>query len=111
MAESITPSPSKSGAIRTRYPAMERMAISSISQLKTCLEAANHFLLSEDDACAIFGHLEETIEQYWDAICKKAELSNIDKKLLWGKQFLNPYSLVTKKPTSAKWLAFLFFDW
>ena len=64
-----------------------------MSQLKSCLEAANHFLLSEDDAQAIFGHLTESIEKHWDSVCEEAELSKVDSKLLWGRQFLNPYSI------------------
>ena len=65
------------------------------SQLKSCVEAANHFLLSEDDARAIFAHLIDTIENNWSAVCEEAELSKVDKKLFWGRQFLNPYSTKT----------------
>jgi serine/threonine-protein kinase HipA len=65
----------------------------NLSQLNTCLDAANHFLLSEDDARAIFDHLTKTIEQHWDAVCEEAELNEVDKKLFWGRQFLNPYSI------------------
>jgi serine/threonine-protein kinase HipA len=67
----------------------------NLSQLKTCLKAANHFLLSENDAHTIFAHLIDTIEQHWDTVCEQAELSEVDKKLLWRRQFLNPYSLIT----------------
>jgi serine/threonine-protein kinase HipA len=83
---------------RTGNEASQAMLISgnnNLSQLKTCLKAANHFLLSEDDACTIFVHLIDTIEQHWDTVCKQAELSEVDKKLLWKRQFLNPYSLIT----------------
>jgi len=45
-----------------------------------------------DDARTIFRHLTETIEQHWDAVCEEAELSEVDKKLFWRRQFLNPYS-------------------
>ncbi|MCG8434679.1 MAG: type II toxin-antitoxin system HipA family toxin, partial [Gammaproteobacteria bacterium] len=64
----------------------------NLSQLKTCLAAANNFLLAEEDARAIFRYLTETIEQHWDAVCEEAELSEVDKKLFWRRQFLNPYS-------------------
>ncbi len=80
---------------RTGNEASQAMLISgnnNLSQLKTCLEAANHFLLSPDDAHSIFGHLTETIEKQWYAVCEEAELSEVDKKLFWGRQFLNPYS-------------------
>ncbi len=80
---------------RTGNEASQAMLISgnnNMSQLRSCLEAANHFLLSEDDARAIFGHLIESIEKQWDSVCGEAELSEVDRKLFWGRQFLNPYS-------------------
>jgi len=80
---------------RTGNEASQAMLISgnnNLSQLKTCLEAANHFLLSQNDARTIFGHLTETIEKHWDEACEEAELNEVDKKLFWGRQFLNPYS-------------------
>lgn len=82
---------------RTGNEASQAMLISgsnNLSQLKTCLEAANNFLLSGDDARAIFRQLTETIEQHWDEVCEEAKVSEVDKKLFWGRQFLNPYSTV-----------------
>jgi len=67
----------------------------NMSQLKSCLEAANHFLLSQRDASAIFAHLINTIESHWNAVCEEAQLTEVDKKLFWRRQFLNPYSLTT----------------
>ena len=80
---------------RTGNKASQAMLISgnnNLSQLGTCLDAANNFLLSDDDARAIFWHLTGIIEQHWDAVCQEAELSEVDKKLFWRRQFLNPYS-------------------
>ncbi len=80
---------------RTGNEASQAMLISgsnNMSQLKSCLEAANHFLLSADDARAIFGHLTESIETHWNSVCEEAELSEVDRRLFWGRQFLNPYS-------------------
>lgn len=84
---------------RTGNEASQAMLISgnnNMSQLKSCVEAANHFLLSDEDARAIFAHLIETIENNWSAVCEEASLSEVDKKLFWGRQFLNPYSTVAK---------------
>ena len=81
---------------RTGNEASQAMLISgnnNLSQFRTCLEVANHFLLSEDDARAVFARLKETIEQHWNVVCGEAELSEVDKKLFWGRQFLNPYSI------------------
>jgi serine/threonine-protein kinase HipA len=83
---------------RTGNEASQAMRISgtnNLSQLKLCLEAANNFHLSDEDARAIIGHLMETIEQNWKTVCDEAELSEVDRSLLWGRQFLNPYSTVT----------------
>jgi serine/threonine-protein kinase HipA len=81
---------------RTGNEASQAMLISgdnNLSQLKTCLETAHNFLLSEEEARDIFGNLIATIEQHWETVCEEAELSEVDKKLLWRRQFLNPYSL------------------
>jgi len=80
---------------RTGNEASQAMLISgnnNMSQLKSCVEAANLFLLSDEDAYAIFAHLIETIENNWNVICEEAKLSEVDKKFFWGRQFLNPYS-------------------
>lgn len=82
---------------RAGNEASQAMLISgtnNLSQLKSCLKAAKHFLLSEDDAHAIFAHLTETIEQNWETVCEDAELSEVDKTLFWRRQFLNPFSLL-----------------
>ncbi|KAA9129587.1 type II toxin-antitoxin system HipA family toxin [Marinihelvus fidelis] len=80
---------------RTGNEASQAMLISghnNLSQLKSCLEAAHHFLLSEHEARAIFTHLSDTIESHWHAVCAEAQLSEVDKKLFWKRQFLNPFS-------------------
>jgi len=65
----------------------------NLSWLKSCLETAHNFLLSEEEARNIFEMLTATIEQHWDTVCEEAELSDADKKLLWGRQFLNTFSI------------------
>lgn len=83
---------------RTGNEASQAMLISgnnNLSQLKSCLEAASNFLLSEEDARAIFAQLTEVIEDNWTAVCEEAELSDVDRSLLWRRQFLNNYSTVS----------------
>jgi serine/threonine-protein kinase HipA len=72
--------------------AMKISGDKNLSQLRLCLEVAHHFLLSEKNAKAIFEQFETTIRQYWNEVCEEAQLSEVDKKLLWGRQFLNPFS-------------------
>lgn len=84
---------------RTGNEASQAMLISgnnNLSQLKSCLETAHNFLLSKDEAMAIFRHQQETIENNWDDVCDQAQLSEVDKKLMWRRQFLNPFSTTTK---------------
>lgn len=72
--------------------AMKISGNNNLSQLNICLEAAHHFLLSPKNATGIFKHIEAMIRKYWDDVCEDAQLSEVDKKLLWGRQFLNPFS-------------------
>jgi len=66
----------------------------NLSQLKSCLEAAHHFLLSQEEAHSIFEIQETVIQENWDMVCNEAQLSEVDKRLLWRRQFLNPFSIV-----------------
>jgi serine/threonine-protein kinase HipA len=80
---------------RSGYEASQAMLISDdnrSSKLATCLLAAKNFLLSEDNAKAIFEEQKEIINAKWDDVCEEAELNEIDKALLWGRQFLNPFA-------------------
>ena len=65
----------------------------NLSRLGTCLETAHNFLLSGEEAREIFGALTATIERHWNPVCEEAGLTEVDKNLLWRRQFLNPYSL------------------
>lgn len=64
----------------------------NFSQLKLCLEAAQHFLLSQKEALDICEHIKAVICKHWNDVCEKARLSEVDKKHLWERQFLNPFS-------------------
>ncbi|MEW5056915.1 MAG: HipA domain-containing protein [Cycloclasticus sp.] len=73
--------------------AMRIIGENNLSQFKTCLAAAQNFLLSKDEAYTIFEHQKSIIEQHWKSICDEAELNEVDRKLLWERQFLNPFSV------------------
>ena len=74
--------------------AMLMVGENRFSQLKTCLDAAHHFLLSDEKAKSLFDKIETAIRENWDEACQEAELSEVDKNLLWLRQFLNPFSVV-----------------
>ena len=62
------------------------------SKLTTCLAAASNFLLSEDGAKNIFESQQDIINNKWDTICEEAKLTEVDKNLLWRRQFLNSFA-------------------
>ena len=80
---------------RAGHEASQAIKISgnkNLSQLKICLAAAHRFLLSKDDARSIFEQIESVIRKYWNMVCEEAQISEVDKKHLWKRQFLNPFS-------------------
>ncbi len=72
--------------------AMRILGENKFSQLKVCRDAAHNFLLSENEATAIFDHQTETIERHWLEVCDDAELNEVDRKLFWKRMFLNPFA-------------------
>lgn len=65
---------------------------SRMSKLAVCLDAAPHFLLSEQEALVIIESQLKTIANHWESVCEEAQLNDIDKKLMLGRQFLNPFT-------------------
>ncbi len=74
--------------------AMKIIANNGLSQLKTCLEVAHCFLLSEKDAIEIFDKTESIIIDNWEDVCKESNLTKADKGYFWKRQFLNPFSII-----------------
>ena len=72
--------------------AMLISANNNLSQLKTCLETAHNFLLSEKDAHSIFEQQIAVIELHWQDVCAEARLSEVDRNLFWRRQFLNAFA-------------------
>ena len=63
-----------------------------MSKLSNCIDTAHNFLLSKDEALAIFETQKDIIEKNWMTVCDEAALNEIDRKLLWGRQFLNSFA-------------------
>ena len=63
-----------------------------LSQMSACLEAAHHFLLSEENAVAMVVHQISAIGENWRVVCEEADLTETDRTLLWGRQFLNSFA-------------------
>lgn len=77
---------------RAASQAMQILANDNSSRIITCLEAAPHFLLHKEEAREIVERQIECIEENWSKICGEAELSEIDRKLLWRNQVFNPFA-------------------
>ncbi len=63
-----------------------------MSQISTCLKAAHLFQLSSEEAASIVEKQIIGIGDNWESVCETAELTETDRKLFWGRQFLNPYA-------------------
>ena len=61
------------------------------SRLSVCLRAASAFLLDTRKAQRIIDRQIEVIKNDWDAVCDEAGMSEVDRRYLWGRQFLNPF--------------------
>ena len=64
-----------------------------MSQVAGCIRYANEYHLSQSEAREIIDHEIDVIESNWDDVCDRAELTEVDRGLFRGRQFLNPYSL------------------
>lgn len=63
------------------------------SRLSLCLDAAEAFLLTREEADGIIDHQIGLITGQYDAVCEEAGLSMVDRDLMRGRQFLNSYAL------------------
>ena len=63
-----------------------------MSQISGCIAAAHHFLLNEKEALEIYQAQRQVIEDNWQSVCEEASLSEVDRNLLWGRQFFNPFA-------------------
>ena len=79
---------------RTGEEASQAMNISGeskLSQLGNCLSASAAFHLSEEQAIEIIEHQVHTIAEKFSAACSAAQLTEVDQRLFWRRQFLNPF--------------------
>lgn len=63
-----------------------------MSRISSCLDAAHQYLLSPSEARTIVSHQLTMIGDCWDEVCEQARLNETDRRLLWGRQFLNPFA-------------------
>jgi len=78
---------------RTGNEASQAMLIDGdrrLSNLNVCRGAARHFLLSNDGANEIIGEQIAGIREKLPAVMEEAELSEVDRRLVSQRMFLNP---------------------
>ncbi len=63
-----------------------------VSMISSSIAAAHHFLLNKNEAFNIYQAQRQVIEENWENVCEEASLSEVDRNLLWGRQFLNPFA-------------------
>jgi serine/threonine-protein kinase HipA len=94
-ALSLTPAYDVCPQARAGNEATQAMLITGeqrLSKISTCLQAAPAFLLSTADAIAVAAGQITTIKESWNAICNDAQLSEIDRRFFWRRQFLNEFA-------------------
>ncbi len=89
---------------RSGQEASQAMLISGqnrMSRIASCLEAAHHFLVTDEKALAIVQAQLRCIGDHWNAVCEEAALSETDRNFFWGRQFLNPYAFTALEGKAA----------
>ena len=64
-----------------------------LSQIARCIALAPTYRLSHAEAASIVDHQIDIIRSEWHTTCDRAELTDFQRQVLWGRQFLNPYAL------------------
>ncbi len=62
------------------------------SKLSTSIQYAHNFLITEQEALQIIENQIICIGENWHLVCDEAGISEVDRNLLWGRQFLNSFS-------------------
>ena len=82
---------------RTGQEAAQAMAFGpdgeQLSQVARCIAQAPIYHLTQSEARVVVDHQIGVIRSDWEAVCDLARLTTADRQRLWGRQFLNPYSL------------------
>lgn len=92
---SLTPAYDICPQSRVGNEASQAMLISegtNLSRLDGCRRAARQFLLDLVEADRIIVHQVMTIRKEWARVARQASLSEIDRKQMWKRQFLNPFA-------------------
>jgi serine/threonine-protein kinase HipA len=62
------------------------------ARLSLLVDASHLYLLDGHEARDIIDAQAATIREQWDDVCDAAKLTTMERKSLWGRQFLNPHA-------------------
>lgn len=91
----LTPAYDVCPQARTGGEAAQAMLIhgdQNLSQIALCIQSCAVCMLSQQEAIDIVQKQIETIINHWTSVCMQANLSETDKRLLIGRQILNPFA-------------------
>lgn len=57
------------------------------------MQSAGHFGLKVKVALAVIEHQIQVIKNQWSLVFDEADMSAVDRNLLWGWQIFNPFSV------------------
>jgi len=72
--------------------AMKIHGDNNMSRLKVCIASASSYKLNATQAQEIIDHQLESIKANWDAVCDEAKLPELERRMLWERQFMNPFA-------------------
>jgi len=81
---------SRSGNIATQ--AMLITKDNNKSQIASCLDACENFLIQRKEAVSLVKNQIKTIVENWNTVCELGKVHLVDRKLLASRQFLNLYA-------------------
>ena len=79
-----------SGQEATQAMALEGIS-DNLSTLINALSTCETYLLDKQEAKQIIDQQINVINQHWDAVCKEAKISEIERQRLWQSCIFNPY--------------------
>lgn len=99
----LTPAYDICPQVRGGNEAQQIMAIGDdgwrMSQVAGCIDRAHTYLLGRADARLIAAQQIATIRDQWGEVCDLARLAEVDRRILMGRQILNPYCLEGFSPS------------
>ena len=73
--------------------AMRIVGQKNLSRLDVCMQSIGQFGLKDKVALDLIEHQIQVIKNQWSLVCDEADMSEVDRNFLWGRQIFNPFSV------------------